>query len=279
VVSCKVAGITVSFQRRTTPTAPFDIVTLRPGSLPRGKRFETLRDASEASRRSQELVETHRQGRAYGVYLQECRDGHYQCERAYCARCARTFRRYLTGELLKLHSEFTGKVHILVILLETASQEKLKELEIDRYRHSLRKRLVRAGLGNVLIVGGFEIVYRSRSKEWVLHINLVVFGGGEKAIAVFEEGFRGKDLYRPVERSTVADPAEQLSYVLKFTTYHRPHQQHGPKKAKAVPLNPTEHLELVRWMAQYELSDYLFLFNARRRGASIELSSKDARKA
>jgi len=113
----------------------------------------------------------------------------------------------------------------------------------------------------------------------VLHINLVMFGGGETTIAKFEEGFRDNGLYRPVERVTVEDPAEQLSYVLKFTTYHRPHQQHGSKKAKAVPLNPAEHFELVRWMAQQEFTDHLFLFNARRRGVSIELSTKDARKA
>jgi hypothetical protein len=128
-------------------------------------------------------------------------------------------------------------------------------------------------------VGGFEMIYRARSKEWVLHINLVMFGGDEKAIAKFEEGFRDDGLYRPVERTTVVDPAEQLSYVLKFTTYHRPRQQRGSKKAKAVPLNPSEHLELVRWMARHEFSDLLFLFNARRRGASVELSSKDERNA
>jgi hypothetical protein len=106
-----------------------------------------------------------------------------------------------------------------------------------------------------------------------------MFGGDEKAIAKLEDGFRDDDLYRPVERTTVDDPAKQLSYVLKFTTYHRPHQQHGSKKAKAVPLNPAEHVELVRWMAQHEFSDHLFLFNARRRGASIKLSSNAARNA
>jgi hypothetical protein len=77
----------------------------------------------------------------------------------------------------------------------------------------------------------------------------------------------------------VKDPVEQLSYLLKFTTYHRPYEQHGTKKSKAVPLNPPEHFELVRWMAQYTFTDHLFLFNARRRGVSIELSNKEARKA
>lgn len=262
------------YWRRTIPTARFDIAKLRPKSLPRGRRFETLCDADEESVRSVALLAAHRQGRSYGVYLQECLAGHYHCDRTYCPRCARTFRRYLTGELLRLHVESRAKPSVLVILLEAAPQGELQNLHIDKYRHSLRKRLVRAGLGHVPAIGGFEIIYRARTKEWVLHINLVMFGGNEEAIAKFEEGFCGGDLYRPVERVPVENPAEQLSYVLKFTTYHRPHQRRGPKKAKAVPLNPAEHFELIRWMDQYELSDHFFLFNARRRGASIELSSR-----
>jgi hypothetical protein len=164
-------------------------------------------------------------------------------------------------------------------LLEASPRGELQNLQIDRYSQSLRKRLERAGLADVPVLGGFEVVYRARSKEWVLHINLVIFGGNERGIAKFEQGFRGENFYRPVERTGVNDPAEQLSYVLKFTTYHRPHQQRGSKKSKAMPLNPSEHLELVRWMARHKFSDHLFLFNARRRGASIELSSKVVRKA
>jgi hypothetical protein len=267
------------YWRRNIPFALFDMAKLRPKELPRGVRFETPSDARSESLRSERLLARHRQGKAYCIHLQECREGHYYCEKTYCPGCARTFRRYITGETLRLHSESKTKAWVLVILLEAAPRGKLQDLQIDRYRHSLRKRLDRVGLAHVPVVGGFEMIYRARSKEWVLHINLVMFGGDEKAIAKFEEGFRDDGLYRPVERTTVVDPAEQLSYVLKFTTYHRPRQQRGSKKAKAVPLNPSEHLELVRWMARHEFSDLLFLFNARRRGASVELSSKDERNA
>ena len=267
------------YWRRAVPAAQFDIAKLRPKSLPRGKRFETASDVNEESVRSQALLERHRQGRPHGVYLQECRDGHYQCDRTYCPRCARTYRRYIAGELLRLHSEFAGEVRFLVVLLEAAPRGRLRDLRIARYLHSLRKRLVRAGLAYVPVIGGFEMVYRARSKEWVLHINLVMFGGAAKAIAEFEDGFRDNGLYRPVDPAQVEHPAEQLSYVLKFTTYHRPHQQRGPRKAKALPLNPAEHVELVRWMARQDFTDHLFLFNARRRGASLQLSSKAVRKA
>jgi hypothetical protein len=267
------------YWRRTIPPAQFDIATLRPNTLPRGKRFETRHDARQESLRSQAVLESRGPGVAYRVYLQECRDGHYLCGQTYCPLCARTYRRYLTSELLRLHSEFVDEVRILVALLEAAPRGRLQDLEIDRHRHGLRKRLDRAELGHVPVVGGFEMIYRARTKQWVLHINLVMFGGEAKAIAKFEAGFRDNKLYRPVERVKVEDPVEQLSYVLKFATYHRPRQQRGPKKPNALPLNASEHMELVRWMARHEFTDHLFLFNVRRRGAALKLSSKVARNA
>src|SRR5712672_1934884 len=132
------------YWRRTIPTAQFDIATLRPKALPRGERFETRRDAHEESVRSAALLPTHRQGKSYGAYLQECRHGDYHCEKTYCPGCARTFRRYITGELLRLNAESKAKPSVMVILLEAAPRGSLQDLQIDRYRHSLRKRLVRA---------------------------------------------------------------------------------------------------------------------------------------
>src|SRR5690349_7966446 len=123
----------LAYWKRAIPTAQFDIAKLRPKSLPRGQRFETLRDVREESVRSQALLERHRKGRPHGVYLQECRDGHYRCDQTYCPRCARTYRRYLIGELLRLHSEFDGEVHFLVVLLEAAPRGRLRDLQIARY--------------------------------------------------------------------------------------------------------------------------------------------------
>ena len=65
------------------------------------------------------------------------------------------------------------------------------------------------------------------------------------------------------------DLPEQLSYVLKFGTYHRPHKQRGSAKSRAVPLNKSEHLALVQWMHQREFKDFLFFYNAGRRGPKI----------
>ena len=265
------------YWRRAKPKQLYDIAKLRPATLPLGQRFETPSDVRKESLRSEVALAAHRVRSDYASYLQDCRDGYYHCEKTYCPKCARAFRRHTIGELFRLNAATERAVHILVVLLAVAPRGKLTDLEIAYYRHSLRKRLDRAGLGEVPVIGGFEVAYRARTKEWVLHVNLVMFGGDEQAIGWFEAEFRDDELDRPVQCVTVVDPPEQLSYVLKFSTYHRPQQQTGWQKSKAMPLNPAEHFELIRWMAQYEFTDHLFLYNARRHGASIEF--KETRKA
>jgi hypothetical protein len=155
----------------------------------------------------------------------------------------------------------------------------LSTLAIASYDHALRKRLVRAGLRDVPVIGGFEVMYRADRKIWVLHMNLAIFGGDPTAISAFEQTFAESKFNRPVHTVPVKNPARQFSYLLKFTTYHRPFKQTGPAKATAKPLNPSEHYELISWMAKYEFTDHLFLFNARRYGPSIRLKSSRSRKA
>ena len=84
------------FWRRNDPAAKFDIAKLRPKPLPRGDRFETLNDVRRESARSEELLDAYRRNNGLSVFLKECREDHYHyhCEKPYCPRCARAFRRW-----------------------------------------------------------------------------------------------------------------------------------------------------------------------------------------
>ena len=123
-------------------------------------------------------------------------------------------------------------------------------------------------MGTVPVIGGFEMIYRARQQVWVLHANLVVIGGKKSARKNFKQTFGKDDIERPIIGASLKNPAEQLSYILKFSTYHRPHQQRGSRKAIAKPLNPREHAALVKWMAQFDFEDFLLLINARRQGGT-----------
>jgi hypothetical protein len=120
----------------------------------------------------------------------------------------------------------------------------------------------------VPVIGGIEIVYKAKKRVWVLHANLVMFGGKKSARKEFARIFKRSGIRKPVVKAKLKNPPEQLSYILKFTTYHRPHEQSDATKSKAKPLNPKEHAALLKWMSQFEFEDFLLLINARRQGGT-----------
>ncbi|SRR6266542_3547821 len=258
------------FWRRREPAPQHDIALLRPGSLLTGQRFETLNDVQIESERSEQLLNSFGSGgRKLARVLQKCREEHHRCDQIFCPICARVFRRWFTGELLRVAAEAHQPIRIFTVLLEQADRAKIHVLDSANYRHMLRKRLERAGLKNTSVIAGFEIAYKAKQKVWVLHINLVVIGGNEAALDRFKEGFDGSEIGRPIMSMPLKDRSEQLSYILKFGTYHRPLERTGPTKGPAKPLNAPEHHALVNWMAQRQFKDFLFLYNARRSRDSI----------
>jgi len=261
------------FWRRKEPRQCYDIAVLRPRALPKGHRFETAQDVRYESERSELLLRSfpgHSRGLAKNLCA--CREGDLICDKPYCPICARKFRRWLIAELLRVAKKTPYPIHILTVLLEQANSKKIDGLDPVPWRHRLRKRLVRSGLGDASVIGGFEMIYRQRQRAWVLHANLVIIGGAPHGLEKFEDTFHGSDLDCPVLGVPLQDLPEQLSYVSKFTTYHRPFQQRGPIKSPAIPLNAPEHHALVQWMSRVDFKDFLFLFNAHReKGVTIKL--------
>ena len=252
------------FWRRRLPLPQHDITKLRPPELGKGNRFETIDDARIESERSELLLKQARGGgRQLAKGLQDCREDHQRCDQTHCPLCARVFRRWFIGELLRLSETATKSVATLTVLLKKVPHDRIDKLDPKDFRGMLRQRLLRAGLADAVVIGAFENIYRAREKEWVLHINLVVIGGEKAALKRFKESFGKSDIERPVMELPLNDKAKQLSYVPKFTTYHRPHERGGARKGSARPLNRPEHLALVEWMSKRSFKDLMFLFNAR----------------
>jgi hypothetical protein len=205
------------FWRRRKPLAKYDIVLLRPETLPKGKRFETGQDAILESKRSEALLRSTADGDPdLAEILTDCRLGLYQCDRPFCPICARIFRRWLTGRLLRI-VDSQDSVQIYTVLLQEAPSEDIAKLDPTRFPDLLRKRLERAGL-DVPVIGGFEMVYKARRKVWILHINLVIVGGEKEAHEAFERTFDESDLDQAVEAADLNEPAKQLSYICECST-------------------------------------------------------------
>ena len=258
------------FWRRRKPLPQHDITKLLPPDLEKGDRFETIDDARIESERSELLLkQAGGEGLKLAKALQGCRETGQKCDQTFCPLCARDFRRWFIGELLRLSQLAAKPITTLTVLLKKAPRDKIDKLDPKEFRGILRKRLERAGLTDAVVIGGFENVYRARQREWVLHINLVVIGGQEAAMDKFQESFANSAIERSVRGAPLNDPAKQLSYVLKFTTYHRPYEQRYAEKGRATPLNAPNHLALVQWMSQKSFKDFMFFFNARQGVNSI----------
>ena len=256
------------FWRRKEPLPRHDITKLRPHDGKKGHRFETTHDAVIESERSELLLrQAPGAGRKLAADLQDCRENHQRCDQTFCPLCARVFRRWFIGELLRLSE--AKPVSTFTVLLKKTGRDKINKLDPEDFRGMLHQRLLRAGLTDAVVIGGFENVYRAREKKWVLHVNLIVINGQKAAMHKFQESFAKSDIERPVMNVPLNNPERQLSYVLKFTTYHRPHEQRGAEKGTATPLNAPEHLALVQWMSKRSFKDFMFLFNARQGVDSI----------
>jgi hypothetical protein len=255
------------FWRRKKQPKARDIAILKPATRAKSDRFETLADAVAESMRSERALKSTDRASLVQQYLCECRTGYYGCEKTYCPLCARAFRRWFIGETIAIANQCPRKCQVITLLL--AKSQDIHDLDPADYRSLIRRRLDQAGLDDTPVIGGFEMVYRARDKTWVLHINLLFLGEAKLALSKFEESFASAPFVRPTQTVPLKDLPEQISYLLKFTTYHRPWRQTGPKRSPAKPLNAREHVVLVNWMSRYEFTDMMFLYGVRREGTRL----------
>lgn len=156
---------------------------------------------------------------------------------------------------------------VVTILLE--KRDNLADLAPRAFHRTLRYRLAAVGLGNEMVVGGIEVAWRAREKLWVPHAHLAISNCTSKQYSKLNSDLEDDDVSRSILGQDLQDRAEQLSYTLKFVTYHRPFKQCGKSKPKALSLNRKQHVELVSWMGQYEFTDFMFLSRCRRIGGKL----------
>jgi hypothetical protein len=102
----------------------------------------------------------------------------------------------------------------------------------------------------------------------LLHAHLLAIGVPKAAWDKLDDTWAdsGSDPIQPVE---LCDPAEQLSYLVKFHTYHKPGQSRANRRARAYPLPPDRLAELATWSSQYRFQDFLFVYGKQKRGRQI----------
>jgi hypothetical protein len=211
----------------------FDIALLRPDNLPRRHRFETMADAR--ARRETELDRFERiaglghvADRLFGCCAES------PCAEVYCPICARLFRRWLTGQALR-HQPDLDLVAITVAL-ELVANKKLRTLDLRVLKRRASQRIRRAAPSARFVLGGIEADYRQNDDSFLVHAHLLIPRLPRDELTALRSTFADIGVTRAVKAQPLRDPPAQISYVLKFTSFHRPGSQNGSRRPIAIPL-------------------------------------------
>jgi hypothetical protein len=246
-----------------------DVRLLMPPSLPRGRRFETKDDARARNLARIEVLSEREP--AIAEAIDECCEAS-PCGLPGCAVCASPYRIYSASEILRLAYSYVGPHQLATIYLDEIEAGSLSTVSLKRAHARLRKRLERSGSQGPILVGGTEVAWIAQQRSWILHVHLLAIGVRDVA---WERLRASLDDIRPgiplkvEEIKDMKDGARAVTYLTKFTTYHRPFRRGPGGCSRAVPLPPERLAELLSWWAGYRFEDFTFLFGARRRGGRI----------
>ena len=202
------------------------------------------------------------------VRLEACERG-VRCGLIVCAVCARSFRFPLIRDVLRIAKLEPGVHKWATIFLETVPEGSLPEVSVKRVRERLRQCLRRSGFLGAILIGGIEVSWLARDRVWLLHVHFLAIRVPQKAWDSLEEKLATTGRADPLDVQDLNDPERQISYTIKFVTYHRPGTIGPDGHARAYPLPPDRLAELARWWSRNQFSDFVFLFGARRRGGRI----------
>lgn len=203
------------------------------------------------------------------VRLEAC-EREARCGMIVCAVCARKFRFGLIRKLLRLGRLRRGPHEWATVCIDTIPEGALADVNLHHARDRLRQRLRRSGFAGSILAGILEVSWLDRRREWVLHIHLLAIRVPEGAWDALEDKLAASDSVDPLDVAALENPERQISYSIKFVTYHRPGKAGLGARAPARPLPPDRLAELARWWSRYQFDDFVFLLGAHRQGDRIE---------
>jgi hypothetical protein len=112
------------------------------------------------------------------------------------------------------------------------------------------------------VAGGIEVAWQENWQRWILHAHVLAIGVDANAWTQLEAALEDSGTADPVMPKPLRNPDEQLSYCIKFVTYHQPGR-------RRVPLPGERLVELAAWWSRHRFEDLLFAYGARRRGGRL----------
>jgi hypothetical protein len=207
---------------------------------------------------------------AVGGALLQCDGAKHRCGLPICAVCARDYR---VGPIAQLHAlahAYLGPHEVATIYLKFFPPGSLAVADLPRTREMFRKRLDRAGFKRAIVAGGIEVAWQENHQRWLLHAQVLALRVAADAWDQLEADLKHSGTAYPVRVLPLRDPDEQLSYCIKFVTYHQPGRAYRPLPADRL-------VELAAWQSQSRFEDFLFAYGARRRGGQLVVDKQSLR--
>jgi hypothetical protein len=251
-----------------------DIGLLRPPTLPRGQRFETLADAARIDEGNIARLLNSRPDLA--AEIERCDEEGESAALPISARAARRYRRYFTAELIRIAKEHEGPHQIATIFLLDFPAGELAAANLELAHGALRKalqRLQRSGFQGSVLIGGTEIAWLATHNLWILHVHLLAIGVLKADWDRLRKSLPDANPATALKVQALKDFAEQLSYCQKFNSSHKPGKHGLDGRADTYRLPLERLIEWVAWIAKHRFEDFAFLFGARRRTGRIVVES------
>ncbi len=199
---------------------------------------------------------------AIGRALIKCDGANHRCSLPICAVCARDYRPGPIAQLHALANAYAGPHQVATIYLRLFPPGSLRRADLPRTREMFRKRLDRAGFKDAIVAGGIEVAWQENHQRWLLHAQVLALGVAAQAWQQLEAALKQSGTADPVRVVPLRNPDEQLSYCVKFVTYHQPGRLR-------FGLPPDRLVELAAWWSQYRFEDFFFAYGARRRDGQL----------
>jgi hypothetical protein len=253
-------------------TKKYDIRHLLPPSLERSKRFETEVDAAERAATLVKRLAASNLDEQLSITLEHvknCPEDSGFCGLIACPICSRRYRVWASKEFLRLFDKARSRGTVVTTILKTIPAGELNSIDATKIASAMRQRIRRSAYSKLKMLGGIELSYKADSKSWILHTHLLILGCQMKELKSIGTVLTKEAGPRNTKMQSLKNAPAQLSYLLKFQTYHRPGQQVSNSRARAYPLPTTQLIELLSWWNRMEYSNLLFLFGVRRRGRRL----------
>ena len=207
------------------------------------------------------------------------------CDSAACPPCMREFRVWLVDAGITLFEESLGELSAASLVHYSWSRRPgdLNGFDLDRAKRQMARHLDRAGLGDLVAIGGFDFSYNQPADGsipyWQPHAYVIFQGIEQEALKQALRPFypTTAEIPRPVRTRSVTEPMEALSYAVKAMFWRRSSYWDGWSNTRSLPLLPRAKRELLAYLDQHRPVDQLFLKNVRRQGVSLAPTTPLAR--